>query len=138
MTCAKYFLNITFCVFNRGISECLITGRTASKAVRSSIQRPTRISGHAHAESSRQERPGAQGPCDQRSNARDDAGARYREGAGAQGPSDLRLKRWRGALEWVAPAKLGALLAGGERRWQVWSGYAGYGGLAAGEVAILT
>lgn len=43
-----------------------------------------------------------------------------------------------GGPEWVAPAKLGALLAGGERRWQVWSGYAGYGGLAAGEVAILT
>ena len=82
-----------------GLSEFLTTGKTASKAVRSSIQRPTRVSGHAQAEFSRQESPRAQGPCDQRSNARDDSGARYREGAGAQEPSDLRWERWRGPWE---------------------------------------
>lgn len=43
------------------------------------------------------------------------------------------IGRWRGTLS----GEVGALLAGGERRRQVWSGYAGYGGLTAGEVAIL-
>jgi hypothetical protein len=65
-------------------------------------------------------------------------GGQIQRRGGRTGAVRSPMETVEGGPECVAPAKLGALLAGGERRWQVWSGYAGYGGLAAGEVAILT